>query len=144
MFKNFKVFYKFYTNNRISMRRAIALYSFLIRLYHYEDDILDKTEASLKQTHGKSLEDLHRMYYNFFEDGFCQEKDEKKKTKARNATINCHVFSHLLESRRRSGPLQETSTEDFESLYAVLGRCYVAGTRNTPKQCFENHYIKQK
>ncbi len=126
------------------MRTAISLYEFLIRSYHYDDSVLHRVEASLHQVHGKSLEDLHRMYYDHFEDGFCQEKDEKKKIKAHNATINCHVFSHLLESRRRTGPLQETSTEDFESLYAVLSRCYVAGTRNTPKQCFENHYIKQK
>ncbi len=126
------------------MRQAIAIYAFLIRLYHYDDDVMARCEANLQQTTGKSLEDLHRIFYAKFEERFCQRKNEKKKQKARNATINCHVFSHLLESRRRSGPLQQTSTEDFESTYGVLSRCYVAGTRNTNKQCFENHYINQK
>ncbi len=126
------------------MRRAIAIYSFLVRAYHYDDDVLEKVETSLRQTVDKSLADLHRYFYDYFDEGFCQKEDKKKKQKARNATINVHVFSHLLESRRRTGPLQDTSTEDFESMYGVLSRCYVAGTRNTNKQCFQNHYIKQK
>ena len=130
---------------RISMRRAITVYAFLVRLYHYGDDVMRTAEASLLRVSGKSLEDLQRLYYLYLKEGFCCEKNEKKKKKARNATINVHCFAvHMLESRRRSGPLQQTSTEAFESLYGVLQRCYTAGTRNTPKQCFENHYMKLK
>ncbi len=124
------------------MSLAIEIYSFLVRLYHYEDNVLHEAEAELKQSSGISLEDLHDLFYRCFIKGFCKQKTEKQK--ALRPTINLHTFSHLLESRRRSGPVHKTSTEAFESMYGVLRRCYRPGTRNTGKQAFENFYIKHK
>ena len=124
------------------MRAAILYYSFLLRLYHEEDEVLHAVEADLQQTSNATLEDIHDLFYIEYEMGFCRIKTSKGK--AMRPTINVHVFQHLLESRRRTGPLQRTSTESFEALYSVLRRCYRAGTKNTPKQAFENHYMRQK
>ncbi len=88
---------------------------------------------------------LHSNFYKSIQDGFSREADPKKKTKALRPTVNIHVFSHLTEFSKRSGrPLYETSSEPFESLYGVLRKCYQPGMRNTPKQAFENIYIKEK
>ncbi len=124
------------------MRLSIEIYSFLVRLYHYEDNILEEAEAELRRSSGMSLSDLHDLFYRCYTKGFCRQKTQKQK--ALRPTINIHTFSHLLESRRRSGPVHQTSTETFESMYAVLRKCYRAGTRNTGKQAFENYYLKQK
>ena len=110
----------------------MAVYTFLVRLYNYGDEHMAETEAALEEE-GISLEQLHKEFYRHFQLGFCN--DNKK------ATPNVHAFWHLLESRRRCGPLWSTSAEPFESLYAVLQRCYKAGTRNTPKQVMENFYM---
>ncbi len=118
---------------------AIAVYVFLIRLYHYDDETLASVEQAIGEL-GVTLDMLHLLFYKEFCKGFCT----KTQVKAKKATINVHTFTHLLESRRRTGPLHLTSAEPFESLYAVLRRCYRAGTRNTPKQMFENFYMKDK
>lgn len=58
------------------------------------------------------------------------------------ATINVHVFHHLHLTRKKTGPLYINSAEPFEALYAVVRRCYEPGTRNVPKQAFENSYMR--
>ena len=64
-------------------------------------------------------------------------------SKDHRSTINVHMFSHLHEIRKRTGvPLWVTSAEDFESVYAVMRRCYWSGTKNTPKQILENYYLR--
>ena len=55
-----------------------------------------------------------------------------------------HLFYHLWEFRRRTGPLWMTSAEAFESYYAVVRRCYTCGTRNIPKQILENIFMRIK
>ncbi len=131
-----------FLKNREHKKKAILYYCFLVRLYHEDDDVLHDVEADLYLTSNKTLEDIHDLFYKEYVQGFCREKT--KKGKALHPTINIHVFQHLLESRRRTGPLQRTSTESFEALYSVLRRCYRAGTKNTPKQAFENYYMRQK
>ena len=127
------------------MRQAIEVYSFLVRLLNYEDDVIASAEAALRRDSGLSLDDLHNNFYQCFQEGFCREADPKKKTKALRPTVNVHVFSHLTEFRKRSGrPLYETSLEPFECLYGVLRKCYRPGTLNTPEQAFEKIYMKEK
>ena len=120
----------------------MAVYSFLVRAYHYDDETMARAEEGLQAATGMSFKYLHRVFYKAFQKGFC--KAAKGKEKAMRPTINVHVFQHLLESRKRTGPLHRTSTEPFEAFYSVLRRCYRAGTRNTTKQSFENFYIKEK
>ncbi len=112
---------------------------FLVRLYHYKDDRLNEVEQLLSRS-SVTLENLHKRFYEEFEKGFNNPTAQK----VQKTPINVHTFAHLLESRRRTGPLYQTSTEPFESMYAVLRRCYKAGTRNTGKQAFENFYIREK
>ncbi len=82
-----------------------------------------------------SLNELHKLFYTYYEEGFCDTPKEK-------VTINVHTFLHLLESRRRNGPLWQTSAEDFESLFAIIRRSFEAGTRNVPKQILRNFYLR--
>ncbi len=116
------------------MRKAMTVYTFLVRLYNYDDERLQEVEEMLANM-DMSLENLHHDFYRYFEAGFCAKVKQK-------VSINVHTFLHLLESRKRSGPLWKTSAEDFESLYAILRRGYWAGTRNTPKQILENYYLR--
>ncbi len=118
---------------------AMQLYVFLVRLYHYKDDRLEQVERELSG-YPATLEELHTRFYKEFEKGF----NDLKAIKVQKTPINVHTFAHLLESRRRTGPLYQTSAEPFESMYAVLRRCYRVGTRNTGKQAFENHYMRNK
>ena len=127
---------------RKNVRIAMATYTFLLRAYFYDDDTLEKTENALMQATGMTLKYLHRVLYNSFQKGFCKKGTDKEK--AQRPTINVHVFQHLLESRKKSGPVHLTTTEPFEAFYSVLRRCYRAGTKNTTKQAFENFYIGEK
>ena len=36
------------------------------------------------------------------------------------------------------------SAEYFEAAYSIVRRCYKSGTRNVPKQCMENSYLRLK
>ena len=124
---------KFYRSAR---RTCIAVYVYLVRLYFYSDDKMNHVEQVL-QCIGTSLEQLHEWFYKYFQEGFCTKERQ-------NAVPNVHAFFHLLESRRRSGPLWQTSAEPFEALYAVLRRGYKAGTHNTPKQVMQNFYMRSR
>ncbi len=85
------------------MRQAIEVYSFLVRLLNYEDDVIASAEAALRRDSGLSLEDLHSNFYQSFQDGFSCKIDPKKKAKALRPTVNVHIFSHLTKFRKRSG-----------------------------------------
>ncbi len=120
----------------------MATYTFLLRAYFYNDDILEQAENALMQATGMTFKYLHRVFYNSYRKGFCKKGNNKEK--AQRPTINVHVFQHLLESRKKSGEVHLTPTEPFEAFYSVLRRCYRAGTRNTTKQSFENFFINEK
>ena len=119
--------------SRRAREKCLAVYCFLVRLYFYSDAKMREVEDKLDSM-GRSLLQLHKEFYKNFQKGFCDGGKMQ-------ATPNVHTFWHLLESRRRSGPLWSTSAEPFESLYSVLQRCYKAGTKNTPKQVIENFYL---
>ena len=120
--------------SRLYRRHVLLIYVFLSRLYHYGDWQLDEAETKLEEN-GLTLKDLHRLFYDGYQRGFCVKAKEKVR-------INAHTFSHLEEIRKRKGPLGGFSTEPFESLYAVMRRCYRAGTINTSKQAMENFYMR--
>ncbi len=122
------------TVSRLYRRHTLLIYIFLCRLYHYGDWVLDQVESHL-EANGKSLKELHRLFYNGYQRGFCGKPAEKVR-------INTHTFSHLEEIRKKRGPLWRFSTEPFESLYAVMRRCYRPGTVNTSKQAMENFYMR--
>lgn len=107
---------------------------FLTRAYNYNDETLAQVESDL-EAQGSSLEDLHYRFYMEYQQGFCTKAGEKP-------FINVHTFSHLEEQRKRTGPLWRFSAEAFESLYAVLRRCYRVGTTNPSKQALENFYMR--
>ncbi len=120
--------------SRLYRRHTLLIYIFLARLYHYGDWQLDEAESKLEEK-GLTLKDLHRLFYDGYQRGFCVKSADK-------ARINVHTFSHLEQIRKRKGPLGRFSTEPFESLYAVMRRCYRTGTVNTSKQAMENFYMR--
>jgi hypothetical protein len=115
-------------------RRAFAIFCFIVRAYNLSDEELQAIEERLRQ-HNTSFERLHEKFYKAFEEGFCELARQ-------NPTINVHVFSHLYDIRKKTGPLYQYSAEPFESLYAVMRRSYCPGTRNVPKQAMENVYLR--
>ena len=115
-------------------KHALLYFTFLCRLYNYEDTVITEAEQYLGRT-GRSLATIHRLFYDVFQRGFCAKTTGK-------VTINFHTFMHLEEIRKRTGPLWRNSTESFESLYGVMRRCYRVGTPNTSKQAMENFYLR--
>ena len=121
------------------MRKALALFAFLVRLYNFDNCVIEEAEARLQRTELQSLANLHKLFYQMYCQGFCSDE------RGLYPTINAHTFFHLFEIRRRLGqPLHHFSTEDYESIYAVLRRCYRAGTPNVPKQIMENFYLRER
>ena len=125
--------------HRRAKAKGAAIYSFLVRLYMHEDDVLERVTHVLRQQEDLELSDLHKMFYDYFIKGFCSDTVKKM-----GPTINLHCFSHMEESRRRSGPLYKTSAEPYEAMYAVFNHCYQAGTTNTPKQILQNFYMRDR
>jgi hypothetical protein len=118
------------------MRHALAYYTFLARLYMYDDNTFSLVRRVLRSTIFVDLQGLHLEFYKHFDDGFASRDNEK-------VTINAHTFMHLGESRIRTGPLWQTNTERFEGTYAVLRKCYCPGTPNCGKQILQNFYMKE-
>ncbi len=60
-----------------------------------------------------------------------------------NSTYNTHMaFTHLYEQRKVNGPLQNTSTLKYESLYGLLGNLYKSGTTAAGKQAITNYLLR--
>ena len=129
------IFVPTFLDCRSARRDAFAIYTFLVRLYNYSDERLAQVEAKLQEKQ-MSLPQLHREFYRLFDSGFC-------KAYSKNAVPNVHTFSHLWQSRKKSGPLWSTSSEPFEATYAVLRRCFRTGTPNTAKQILTNFYLRE-
>ena len=52
---------------------------------------------------------------------------------------------HLWRFREETGvPLYVTSAEPFEALYNIVRKAFAVGTRNVPKQIFENVNMRIK
>ena len=56
--------------------------------------------------------------------------------------FNMHCLMHALQSRKRTGPLWQTSTERFENAYGDARRMYTKGTMSTGKQIIVNLLAK--
>lgn len=111
----------------------MALLTFLSRLYQYPDDVYDDVKSTV------DLKKQHAAFYQQFNDGFCRDYGGKGV-----CVPNVHAFYHLQESREHSGPLHQTSTEPYESLYSVCRRAYKAGTPNVAKQIMRNFYMRDR
>ena len=57
---------------------------------------------------------------------------------------NAHLFWHLLDIRKKTGPLMENSTEGYEAFYHRCLRGFRKGTRNVPKQIMESVYTSDR
>ncbi len=119
--------------NNVGLRqeaRAFTLYVYLLRAMHLDDNDFEevKAEVDLKLV----MQRFYRSYVNAFGAAAC--------------TPTVHLFSHLLEQRNREY-LSATSTEQFESFYAILKNTYRKGTPSIGKQMFGNilsHYFGQE
>lgn len=54
------------------------------------------------------------------------------------STYNMHMFTHALEARLKTGPLWQTSTERYESLYGEAKSNYYKGSISPAKQMISN------
>ena len=91
-----------------SLKRALLLYHFIIRLFYHEDPVL--TAVKLVLDVDEVVNDFLRAYAEVFTE-FC-------------FTFNLHLITHLHKSREYSGPLFKTSTHKYEGMYGKLKRCY--------------------
>jgi len=117
----------------------MAVYTFLVRLYFYDNDTLDDVVEQLARDMNcdRPMETLHSGFYNLFYEGFCDKPNRRE-----IPFPNLHVFYHAYLSRKKSGrPWHETSTEAFEAKFANIPRFCKPGTRNIPKQILENSYV---
>ncbi len=107
--------------------RAFTLFVFMLRAMYLSDEEYTtlKANVDLKAT----MRRFYRSYVEAFGPGAC--------------TPTVHLFSHLLEQRDRDY-LSATSTESFESFYAILKNTYRKGTPSIGKQMISNvllHYF---
>ena len=85
-----------------------------------------------------TFKQLHELFAQEFELGFCCKA-------AHRPTANVHCFYHLWRMREMTGlPLWVSSAEAFEAYYSILRNCFTSGTRNVPKQLFENAHVRMK
>ncbi len=60
-------------------------------------------------------------------------------------TFNDHnYFRHLLETRRRCGPLSQYASWKYESMFSYLKKCFRAGTRHEGKQMLQRFYARDR
>ncbi len=107
------------------LRRVVLAYSFLIRACYSDDDTLRLVEESVK------LDKVLQRFLVEWEQAF----------NSLVTTYNLHKMNHLLESRRKHGPLWEYSTARQESMYAKLK--YESKCNNVPKQILHNFYAAE-
>ena len=124
------------------MQLCLALFCFLARTYNVPQADYAAVKAALHNTRLNrtrlSLEELHEIFYRDFELAFCTRDSHRP-------TPNVHTFYHLWEVRERTGlPLWATSAEIFEAFYAILRLCFTSGTRNVPRQLFDNGNMRMK
>ena len=66
-----------------------------------------------------------------------QRRYEGKKGEE-DSHYNMHIWNHVYESRKKTGPLWDSSTERFEDLYGEARKMYQKGTMSTGKQVLTN------
>ena len=69
----------------------MAIFCFLFRLYHYDDERLESVERALFEESNETLPELHARFYCRYEEGFCWA--------GKVVQPNAHMFFHLYESR---------------------------------------------
>ena len=103
------------------------MYVFLYRALDMPDERFQDIDADVNLD--SFAKKLHKRYCDTFG--------------TENSTYNTHIMcSHLVEQRKRNGPLQNTSTLKFESLYGVLGNLCKSGTTAAGKQALSNFMLR--
>ena len=116
-----------FINCRKEAARVWAVYIYYYRALDMDDARFQEIDAQVGlQEFAKKL---HRRYCSVFG--------------VENSTYNTHMaFTHLYEQRKANGPLQNTSTIKYESLYGLLGNLYRSGTTATGKQALTNFLLR--
>lgn len=103
-------------------RRLLRLMAFIYRALFLPDEPFRALDATV------DLQQLINLWQKTFEQKWGKDV----------LSYNGHVLHHALENRRRTGPLYETSTEKYESLYGDCKKHFQAGTPNQGKQLLKN------
>ena len=104
----------------------LQIFSYMYRVVNLDEADFSKVENEVDLD-----EIMERMAY-LYEKNFGEE----------NCTFNEHnFFIHLLDHRRRFGPLYKFSAWRFEDLYGQMERCYRPGTPHEGKQLFRGFFV---
>ena len=107
------------------LRKILLLYNFVVRALYSSDEIFNSLDAD--QIMQRSVQGFLEEYSGLFTPGAL--------------TFNLHGFSHLLDVRRRHGPVHKYSTNKYESMYAETRYSYYPNTPSIPKQILQvSHY----
>ena len=106
------------------VKKTVALFAYLMRLYYSPDEDFYKTSESHR-------EEIRLRFMRSFIRTFGED----------TCTYYFHHVAHL-DRIRQIGPLTELSAIPFESMFSVLRRSFCAGTMNIPKQILEAMYLR--
>lgn len=121
---------------------ALALFSFLVRVYYSDNETMAQVERELRETSDTTLDRLNDLFYDLYQRAF---SGRVARTKYEWCTINTHHFYHVLKVRRKlRQSWHDVSAEPFESFYGILQQCYRKGTLNVPKQLITHSYMRQQ
>jgi len=109
------------------LQTVLLHYAFLIRLCYSCEEVFDSVSQMLDCQ--KTVECFYKLYAKVFGAGCF--------------TFNLHSFYHLIDCRRKHGPLWTYSTAKYEAMYAKTRNCYKGNTFNTPMQLLETYMAGQ-
>lgn len=104
--------------------RIFAVYAFLLRVYASPPHVYKAMKKPW-------LRRLHKEFYQLYEKAFGKS----------SCAFNIHSFYHM-DIARKSGRLPETSTEQFEALYAMVLQSYCKSATAIGKQFMEKMYLR--
>ena len=106
--------------------QILLIFAFVYRVVNLDDEDFLNVEAKV------DLDSLIQWMAYLYEKKYGEE----------NCTYNEHnLFVHLMQHRRRFGPLYNFSAWRFEDLYGKIERCYRPGTPHEAKQLFRGFFI---
>ena len=103
------------------VRKVLLMYTFILRAVYSDDDVFFHIDSTINLQ--KMVTIFLREYAALFSVGAI--------------TFNPHSFSHLVDVRKRHGPVHLYSTNKFEGMYAKTRYSYYPNTPNVPKQILQ-------